>query len=76
LAGEFAVEFKALASADFDRTKAAADRFQRSEIRVMARLMIAQSILAPPGPQGSPRIVPGGTGIMLGASPAILVGEP
>ena len=35
----------ALATADFTRTKALADRFQRNELRVMARLLIAQSIL-------------------------------
>jgi len=46
----------ALASADFNRTKAAADRFQRSELRLMARLMLAQALLrripeaATPGP--------------------------
>lgn len=35
----------ALANADFTRTKALADRFQRNEIKIMARLVIAQSIL-------------------------------
>lgn len=35
----------ALANADFNRTKALADRFQRNELRLMARLLIAQSIL-------------------------------
>jgi hypothetical protein len=35
----------ALANADFNRTKALADRFQRHELRIMARLMLAQSIL-------------------------------
>ena len=35
----------ALANADFDRTKAAADRFQRNELRIMARLTIAQALL-------------------------------
>jgi|GEM_PF-884669 hypothetical protein len=35
----------ALANADFTRTKALADRFQRSELKIMARLLIAQSIL-------------------------------
>lgn len=35
----------ALANADFDRTKAAADRFQRNELRLMARLMLAQALL-------------------------------
>ena len=35
----------ALANADFTRTKALADRFQRNELKIMARLIIAQSIL-------------------------------
>jgi len=35
----------ALANADFGRTKALADRFQRPELRILARLMLAQSIL-------------------------------
>jgi len=40
----------ALAGADFNRTKAAADRFQRPELRIMARLLIAQALLQPPPP--------------------------
>lgn len=35
----------ALANADFNRTRALADRFQRNELKLMARLLIAQSIL-------------------------------
>ena len=35
----------ALARADFDRTKAAADRFERTELRLMARLLLAQALL-------------------------------
>lgn len=42
----------ALANVDFDRTKAAADRFQRNELRLMARLMLAQALLRG-GDQGS-----------------------
>jgi len=34
-----------MANADFNRTKAAADRFQRNELRIMARLMIAQALI-------------------------------
>ena len=37
----------ALARADFDRTRAAADRFQRYELRLMARLLLAQALLQP-----------------------------
>ncbi|HEX8845411.1 MAG TPA: hypothetical protein VF791_12240 [Pyrinomonadaceae bacterium] len=40
-------DIDALARADFDRTKALADKFQREEIRTMARLLLAQSILSP-----------------------------
>lgn len=36
-----------LARADFTRTRNVADRFQRSEVRLLARLLIAQSILTP-----------------------------
>lgn len=35
----------ALAQADFDRTRAAADRFERYELRLMARLVLAQALL-------------------------------
>ena len=35
----------ALANADFNRTKAVADRMQRNELRIMARLLIAQALL-------------------------------
>jgi len=36
----------ALARADFERTKTAVDGFQRDEIRLMGRLLIAQSVLS------------------------------
>ena len=36
---------EALATADFARTKATADRFQRNELRLMSRLLIAQALL-------------------------------
>ena len=35
----------ALGKADFDRTKALADRFQRNELRIVARLLLAQALL-------------------------------
>jgi len=35
----------ALGKADFDHTKALADRFQRNELRIVARLLLAQAIL-------------------------------
>ena len=34
----------ALANVDFDRTKAAADRFERNELRLMMRLLLAQAL--------------------------------
>jgi hypothetical protein len=43
---QYGKELGALARADFTRTKQVADRFQRTEVRLMARLMIAQSILS------------------------------
>jgi hypothetical protein len=47
---QYVVDITTLARADFDRTKALVDRFQRDEIRTMARLMLAQGILFPPSP--------------------------
>ncbi len=40
----------ALANADFDRTKAAADRFQRNELRLLVRLLLAQALLKSDNP--------------------------
>ena len=40
----------ALAAADFNRTKALADRFDRNELRIMARLLIVKGILSPTSP--------------------------
>jgi hypothetical protein len=39
-------EIAALALLNFERTKAAADKFQRNEARIMARLFIAQGVLS------------------------------
>jgi len=53
-AGTMAIDFAvfkyghgvaALAKVDFDRTKAAADRFERNELRLMARILLAQAVL-------------------------------
>lgn len=56
-AASFATDVKALARADFERTKALADRFLRDEVRIVARLLIAQSILSPQqAPQNGPKI--------------------
>lgn len=35
----------ALANVDFDRTKAAADPFERNELRLMVRLLLARALL-------------------------------
>jgi hypothetical protein len=50
---KFGQGITALANADFERTKAAADRFERPELRLMARLMLAQALL-----RGNPEAVP------------------
>lgn len=41
----YAPDLRTLASFDFDRTRALADRFQRDEVRMMARLLVVQSVL-------------------------------
>ncbi|HKC66334.1 MAG TPA: hypothetical protein VKB86_22010 [Pyrinomonadaceae bacterium] len=43
---QFGKELGALALLNFERTKNAADRFQRNETRIMARLFIAQGVLS------------------------------
>lgn len=43
---QFQKEMASLAHADFARTRALADRFQRDEARTMARLLVAQAVLA------------------------------
>jgi hypothetical protein len=61
----------ALARADFDHTKALADRFQRNEARILARILIAQSIL-------SDHLVDTGdapNGIFYGGGRGILIGN-
>jgi hypothetical protein len=44
-AGQYTQELQALARYDFDRTRALADRFQRDEVRMMARLLVLQTVL-------------------------------
>lgn len=36
----------ALANADFNHTKLLADRFERNEMRLLARLLLAQALLS------------------------------
>jgi hypothetical protein len=38
-------DLRSLAVYDFDRTRALAERFQRDEVRMMARLLVVQSVL-------------------------------
>jgi hypothetical protein len=45
LAVYYAVDLRTLAIFDFDRTRALAERFQRDEVRTMARLLVVQSVL-------------------------------
>ncbi len=46
-AGQYGNDLANLSRVDFDRTRAVAERFQRNEVRMVACLMVAQSILAP-----------------------------
>jgi hypothetical protein len=45
VSGYYALDLRTLAAFDFDRTRALAERFQRDEVRTMARLLVAQSVL-------------------------------
>ena len=42
---DYSLGIVALSKADFERTKALADRFQRDELRIVARLLLAQAVL-------------------------------
>jgi hypothetical protein len=46
-AKQYGNDLSNLTRVDFDRTRAAAERFQRSEVRLVARLLVVQSVLAP-----------------------------
>ncbi|HEY0378863.1 MAG TPA: hypothetical protein VGC87_18255 [Pyrinomonadaceae bacterium] len=60
---EYLGDVGTLSHADFDRTRALADRFQRPEVRTIARLLVAQSVLTPAGPLP---VKPGGSVLMGG----------
>jgi hypothetical protein len=49
---QYGKELAELARADFERAAAAAARFQRTEVRTMARLLIAQGLLSDRRPEG------------------------
>lgn len=53
LAMECVKETATLSKGDFDRAKIAADRFQRIELRVLARLYVAQGVLSNKLPQST-----------------------
>jgi hypothetical protein len=46
LYGQYLKALAELARADFEHTRTTADRFGREEVRIMARLLIAQSVLS------------------------------
>lgn len=67
-----------LALADFDRARAAADRFQQTELRIMARLLIVQGALdtaAQPSnlPQPDFDFMPGG--MSFGSGGAVIISQ-
>jgi hypothetical protein len=55
--GQYRVTVNALALADFKRMKGVADRFQRPEIRLLARLLVVQSVLVDPEKEKENRVV-------------------
>ena len=54
---QYVGDIQALASADFERTKALANKFQRDEIRIMVQLVISQSILSPQNPAAGRHLI-------------------
>lgn len=46
---QFGDDLSNLTRVDFDRTRAAAERFQRNEVRLVARLLVVQAVLMPTG---------------------------
>ncbi|HVF57394.1 MAG TPA: hypothetical protein VM934_14665 [Pyrinomonadaceae bacterium] len=64
---QYGKELATLARVDFDRTRSVAARFQRVEVRTMARLLIAQGLLSDRQPQElSPEALLGGGMMMRG----------
>lgn len=66
LSAQYNKELSALLSTDFERTKAVADRFQRNELRILARLLIARNVLAPPAATEEDKTTATGTHIVVG----------
>ena len=61
---QYLKKLTSLARADFERTKTAVDGFQREEIRLMGRLLIAQSVLSDRLDDKNPGQMLFGAGIM------------
>ncbi|MGI8655150.1 MAG: hypothetical protein ACR2LC_08025 [Pyrinomonadaceae bacterium] len=66
LSAQYNKELSALLSTDFERTKAVADRFQRNELRILARLLIARNVLAPPAATEEDKTTATDTHIVVG----------
>lgn len=64
---QYVADITALARADFNRTRALVERFQRDEVRAMMRLLLAESVLSPPAPN-SPGVKAGErtNGVIIG----------
>ena len=71
LYGQYVKALAELARADFERTKSAADKFGRDEVRIMARLLIAQSVLSDRPDASDASYVEG----IFGMSGGILIGH-
>jgi len=71
LYGQYVKALAELARADFERTKSAADKFGRDEVRLMARLLIAQSVLSDRPDASDAPYVEG----IFGMSGGILIGH-
>ncbi|PYS81684.1 MAG: hypothetical protein DMF67_15995 [Acidobacteria bacterium] len=71
--GRYVKALAELARVDFDRTRSDADRFHHEEVRLMARLVIAQSILSDHLDAGG-GVYGFGEGYTYGGGSAILVG--
>lgn len=50
----FMADLRRLAISDFDRTRALAERFQRDEVRMLARLLVVNSVIGEPIPATMP----------------------
>ena len=65
----------ALANADFDRTRAAADRFERNELRLMFRLLVAQALLQKPEGAGLGQFSSGQWSVVVSGQWSVVSGQ-